>query len=602
MPPGPVKVNKEQSGIERNAVKPRKRISLLQKMEVIAHSKETKCSVRQLAKIFGIGKTQASLILKEEEKLRTILHCEDNYPVHCKLRPNSVGFKIDRLVFDWYSEKKDYAQISKTMIRNKALKLAKEMGFDNFKASNGWLVKFLKRHKINFNSQPREDKFNNGGENASSFAPRFEIESDSNQINLSTEILCNDIKSNIDKQTKIANLIGIKSKSLKDTADLTYDEMKLTDVANEKYFTSSETNSMSVDGSEGTDVSSLDEWLDILIQILPKYSACNIFSIIQTGLFYKALPSNISELRGKRCTSGEFSTDRFTLLFCFSMSGIKEKPLVVANVEKGNFIKLDKSKVDCVADDNAWITEGAVTEWLEEIDYKMGKKKRKILLFLNHTIPRSDRQLKNVQVVYFPANLSNENEPVNHKIIQNFKMIYRQQLLKHLLKLKEEDENGVLPVPSISKSQSIIWISTAWKELAEYVIQKCFKDLGFYSFVRNATISDNETSASLSEISNLLCALDTEANAIDYVSIDSKLVTENDRFNPIETLVEEVAFGEEEIDNKSKKTAIDVNSYSEALQCLESLRKFYSSKNDFSSALLVKQLITDNGIAAGEEK
>lgn len=578
----PAKNSKNVSYLQTNVRKPPRHLSLVEKIEVINYYKEARCSVRKLAKIFNIGKTQAGRILREEEKLFKILKYDGNYTRKCKLRPDSAGFQIDKLVFDWYSENKQDMQVSGVMIQNKALDLAKEMGFDDFKASNGWLASFLKRHKIVFNTKlkkEREAKSNsaNNGHSNCAFSPSVSViksdDGENEKTDENTDFSFTFVNSNngYDEQNESMDFAYAESKSIDENSD---------------------------------------EWRESLMRILPNYAAENIFSAIQTGLFYKAVPNNTSQLIRENCSCGKLSTDRFTVLFCFNMSGEKEKPLIVASAEKSNSVKNNDSSIDCVSDEKAWLTQDVVTKWLEEMDFRIGKKKdRKILLFLNHTMPRCNCELKNIQLVYFPPFLSCESGPVNQKIIQNFKITYRQHLLKHLIELSNnDDENDVLADQPVSESQAINWISLAWEELSRYVIHKSFEELEFYSLVKNAHIDDNETSASLDEVSNLLCALGSDVSAMDYVGIDSNLVTEYS-FEPVEILVDTEAWrhclsddDDEDSESEQRRTSTSIKSYADALQSLEDLKEFYASKNDLSCSLLINQLIAYNELSVSSDK
>ncbi|XP_008178777.1 tigger transposable element-derived protein 6-like [Acyrthosiphon pisum] len=88
-----------------------------------------KQSVRELATQFKVGKTQIGTILKSRVDL---------------LRK---GFEIDHVCYEWF-----YRVRAKNLpisgIQEKAIEIAKTLGRTNFKASNGWLEKFHKRHNI----------------------------------------------------------------------------------------------------------------------------------------------------------------------------------------------------------------------------------------------------------------------------------------------------------------------------------------------------------------------------------------------------------------------------------------------------------------------
>ena len=62
---------------------------------------------------------------------------------------NLVYGDIDNLVWQWYKKNNSAEQrITGNQIRDTALRLAKELGYDKFTASNGWLISWQKRHSI----------------------------------------------------------------------------------------------------------------------------------------------------------------------------------------------------------------------------------------------------------------------------------------------------------------------------------------------------------------------------------------------------------------------------------------------------------------------
>ncbi|XP_042911503.1 tigger transposable element-derived protein 4-like [Parasteatoda tepidariorum] len=131
---------------------PRKILTLKENIELLEYSKHQKSSVRKLVEHFKIGKTQAADIIKNREKLMK-LWCENGNKNQIRISSeNGPGFKIDRCVFDWFSEvrSKKYP-VSGPMLQEKAREAAEKLGIKDFKASNGWLEKFRKRH-ISFKS------------------------------------------------------------------------------------------------------------------------------------------------------------------------------------------------------------------------------------------------------------------------------------------------------------------------------------------------------------------------------------------------------------------------------------------------------------------
>jgi len=85
-----------------------------------------------------------------------------------------------------------------------------------------------------------------------------------------------------------------------------------------------------------------------------------------------------------------------------------------------------------------------MTKELEKLDARMGKEKRKILLFMDHCAAHPpDIKLKNIEVAFFPANCTSKLQPLDVGIIANMKIFYRRQLTQYLI--SKVDENGEQP-------------------------------------------------------------------------------------------------------------------------------------------------------------
>ncbi|KAH8367147.1 hypothetical protein KR084_003994 [Drosophila pseudotakahashii] len=139
---------------QRRPRKPRQLLSLEEKMEVIRTQEQNKLTVRDLAKRFNIGKTQAAEILKHKEAIKRGLstgHLKMN-----QMRRNPLsqqGSHIDELCFEWFSRaRSENIPISGEMVRDKAKQIAEEAGYPSFSASSGWLQKWRKRNNVAYNA------------------------------------------------------------------------------------------------------------------------------------------------------------------------------------------------------------------------------------------------------------------------------------------------------------------------------------------------------------------------------------------------------------------------------------------------------------------
>ena len=93
------------------------------------------------------------------------------------------------------------------------------------------------------------------------------------------------------------------------------------------------------------------------------------------------------------------------------------------------FYKLKPSKlpVDYKAYKKALMTNLIMQEWLPNLDKSIGKKQRKILLFSDNAPSHPSGTLKNVKVVFLPANTTSLLQPMDQGIIQTMKLKYRKR-------------------------------------------------------------------------------------------------------------------------------------------------------------------------------
>lgn len=128
----------------------RKRLSIQDKINVIAASEEHNLSVRKLAEKFSVGKTQVSDILKNKTEIKELFEKNGNLTQKRKF-PKTDGLALDDAVFNWFCKVRNKnIPISGPLLKEKALEAAQSLNLTEFKASNGWLEKFSRRHRISF--------------------------------------------------------------------------------------------------------------------------------------------------------------------------------------------------------------------------------------------------------------------------------------------------------------------------------------------------------------------------------------------------------------------------------------------------------------------
>lgn len=124
-------------------------LTLKEKLEVIKCSEGGKSS-RELARMFGVGKTQIGNILKRKTEFIELER--NNASPDQKRCVRATGNEdINDLTYAWFCDAIHHKiEVKGSMLQEKALQFAVEMNKTSFKASNGWKESFIKRYNIAF--------------------------------------------------------------------------------------------------------------------------------------------------------------------------------------------------------------------------------------------------------------------------------------------------------------------------------------------------------------------------------------------------------------------------------------------------------------------
>jgi transcriptional regulator with XRE-family HTH domain len=143
----------QRSG-ENQQKKKRLELDLRKKVELIRESAGK--SQRELADKYGIGLGTVNRIVTKKESL--LMEYEQNTNGRLQRVQRKGPYEdVNVAMWQWFeAARARNIPVSGPLLQEKALEFAAEMGHQNFKASNGWLEAFRKRHTIVFRTMSGE--------------------------------------------------------------------------------------------------------------------------------------------------------------------------------------------------------------------------------------------------------------------------------------------------------------------------------------------------------------------------------------------------------------------------------------------------------------
>ena len=414
----------------------RNTLDLVKKVEVIHMYEKGSKSQQAIATEFGVGKTQISNILKRRREY--LDEYEANGPSTKKRNCRKTGNEeINKLCWAWFQDKVGRgAPANGPLLQEQALQFAEDLGITTFKASNGWLDSFKKRHNITG-----------------------------------------------------ATIVG---------------------------------------ESGGVDAGVVGDWSSRLPNIIGDYAPENIYNTDETGIFFKQTTNKTLHVKGTKCSNGKQSRERVTCLVTVNMAGGKEKPLFIGKSENPHclrYVNRDNLRCTYTHQRKAWMNSTIFTTWLKKFDARMVNQKRKVLLFLdNAPCHPPNVTLKNVKLVFFPANTTSVLQPCDLGVIRALKSKYRKRQLRKVLRQMDVDKD-ITPL-AIAKGTNVLDainnIGYAWEEIEPSTIIGCFKKAGFPVQSEVAQETPEETpEPELDRLSNEIYGCDLQ----DLPDLDQDLAT-----------------------------------------------------------------------------
>ena len=280
-----------------------------------------------------------------------------------------------------------------------------------------------------------------------------------------------------------------------------------------------------------------DQWKNSLKSICSGYLPKDIFNMDETGYFYRSLPDKTLEVKARECKGGKLAKDRITIALTCSWAGEKLPPLVIGKPKTPRcFRNTDLTKLNSTysASKKAWMTNPLFNEYLIDVNERMKRQGRKIILFIDNApvhIIDSDTQasLDSVKVIFSPPNLTSLLQPLDGGIIRSFKARARKYSILKLLMIIDED-NPDQHASDLAKKFTVLdainFVSRSWVEVTAETIAKCFRNSGFDWEEDDEERSDDATNDDVDE---------SLGQYLAQVGITEPVLEENvDAFEPLD--------------------------------------------------------------------
>ena len=228
----------------------------------------------------------------------------------------------------------------------------------------------------------------------------------------------------------------------------------------------------------------VEDWKSKLPVVCDGYAPKDIFNMDKTRLFYRDTTKATLKVKGDECAGGKCSKERLTVALYASMTGEKCVPLVIGKCKKPRCFKNitpESLPVTYPNNKKAWMNTRLFEWWLQRFNRKMRRQGRKVLLFVDNVPSHPATELRNVKLVFLPANTTSKLQPMDQGIIQTMKLKYRKRQLQHVISAMKKDTSkcGSQLLKGINILQAIYWVHNAWKHVEAFTIQKCFAKCGF---------------------------------------------------------------------------------------------------------------------------
>jgi hypothetical protein len=273
--------------------------------------------------------------------------------------------------------------------------------------------------------------------------------------------------------------------------------------------------------SAGVNLETVSHWkCTTLSNHVDGYALKDIFNVDETGLFFNVLPHKTLDFKGDPCHGGKHSKARLTILLGANADGSERlRPFVLGKSKNPRCFKNIKSlPTSYAANSKAWMTSTIFEQQMHALDAKIGGQNRKIVLFMDQCPAHPvNLELRNIKLIFFPANCTSQLQPLDLGIIHAFKTNYRRILVRKLLTFIDCGRDP--KTFKVSVLDALHFIARSWIDIKTSTIVNCFKKAGFSP----QEIEEEENSCE--QIETEWKNIESDAAFNEFVEMDKALLT-----------------------------------------------------------------------------
>jgi hypothetical protein len=163
------------------------------------------------------------------------------------------------------------------------------------------------------------------------------------------------------------------------------------------------------------------KWKEQVIpKLLSSFQDKDVLNVDELGLFWKLLPDSQFVLRGQKVFGEKQPKSRVTILLAAFMDGTRLPPLVIGQVTRPHVFRHKTLPCEWTANTKGWMTSSIFQLWLDNLDRKMTREKRKIAVVLDnfsgHFVQRPESD--SLAIIFLPPNQTPVLQPLDAGIIK----------------------------------------------------------------------------------------------------------------------------------------------------------------------------------------